>query len=83
MADGSSLDADIGALRTMISGPDTGLTAFLADRSYLHSPDEARDDLARLIIALEGVAAGRVVPQAQIRDDLAARCHRHGTQAAE
>jgi hypothetical protein len=79
----SAVDDDIATLRALIDGPDAGLDAFLAARPYLHTPDEARDDLARLIVGLDDVRAGRVVSHAQIQDDLAARRHGHGMQAAE
>lgn len=79
----SGVDADIAALRAMIDGPDAGLAAFLADRPYLRTAHEARDDLARLIVGLEDVRAGRVVSHAQILADVEARKRRYGTQAAE
>ena len=79
----SGVDADIAALRAMIDGSDAGLASFIADRPYLRTADEARDDLARLIVGLEDVRAGRVVPHAQILADVESRRRPYGTQAAE
>lgn len=78
----SGVDADIAALRLMIDGPDAGLTVFMAERPYLRAADEARDDLARLIVGLEDVRAGRVVDHAQVLADTEGRRRRYGTQAA-
>ncbi len=83
MARQSDIDRDIVALREMIDGSDAGLADYMAGRPYLRSAGEAREDLAGLIVGLEDVKAGRVVPHAQIVADVAERRRRDRTQAAE
>ena len=79
----NSIEDDITALQAMIDGPDMGLSAYLAERPYLGSFKNVRDDLASIIVGLEDVRAGRVVPHAQIVRDMEERRRGHRTIAAE
>ena len=79
----SSVDDDIALLQRMIDGPDVDLADFVSERPYLRSADDAREHLAGLIVGLEDVRAGRVVPHAQVVRDALERRRRGQTQAAE